>query len=162
MSEVNQWQPQVGRVQQGQVGVLRTVQQLVKSGKLDEAQAMLTKAVKDNPSFALGHLMLGNTYFRQRRFKEALSEYQKALHGNPNLAPAPLMMILCASRFCALMSREPPLFTVTKPAFGPRALAPVGFTMPAFTMRPPEKVFAAFSARVPLPTFVRLKGPVSW
>ena len=92
MSETSQWQPQVGRVQQGQVGVLRTVQQLVKTGKLDEAQAMLTKAVKDNPSFALGHLMLGNTFFRQRRFKDALGEYQKALQGNPNLAPAPLMM----------------------------------------------------------------------
>ena len=95
---MSEWQPQVGRVQRGQGGVLRTVQQLVNSGKQDEAQAILTKAVKENPNFALGHLMLGNSYFRQQRYEEALREYQKALQGNPRLAPAPLMMgmvLLC-------------------------------------------------------------------
>ena len=60
------------------------------------------------------------------------------------------------------MSSEPPLFTVTVPPLVPSALATVGRTMPAFTFSPPEKVFAAPSTSVPLPTFVRLNGPVSW
>lgn len=88
----NQWQPQVGRMQRGQRGLLRTVQQLVRSGKLEEAQGILGNVVTENPDFALGHLLLGNTYFRQRRYDDALAEYQQALERNPQLAPAPVMM----------------------------------------------------------------------
>lgn len=89
---MNQWQPQVGRMQADQRGIMRTVQQLVKSGKLEEARTIISKLVAENPEFAFGHLLLGNINFRQKRYAEALAEYQLALQGNPGLAPAPLMM----------------------------------------------------------------------
>lgn len=53
---------------------------------LDQVGTLLKKAVLLDPSFADGHLQLGNLYSQQHKFAEAVPEYQQALAIDPNLS----------------------------------------------------------------------------
>ncbi len=54
----------------------------------DSIEAMLTKAVHDEPGYAVGHAALADWLRRQSRFDEAIAEYRKALNIDSTLADA--------------------------------------------------------------------------
>ena len=55
---------------------------------LGQIELLLKKAVQLDPSFADAHLELGNFYSQERRYDDAVPEYQRALGLDPNLADA--------------------------------------------------------------------------
>ena len=59
-------------------------------GKLDGAQieSLLRRAVALDPNFAEARLQLGNLYSDERKYSQAIPEYQRALQVNPSLADA--------------------------------------------------------------------------
>ena len=56
--------------------LLRTAQ-----GNRAEAMELLTKATELDPRFAVAHLELGNIYFENKEYQQAIGEYSKALQG---------------------------------------------------------------------------------
>jgi tetratricopeptide (TPR) repeat protein len=55
---------------------------------LGQIEVLLKKAVQLDPSFADAHLELGNFYSQERRYAEAVPEYQRALELDSNLPDA--------------------------------------------------------------------------
>jgi predicted Zn-dependent protease len=55
---------------------------------LTQIGALLMKAIALNPSLAEAHLQLGNLYSDQRKYHDAIPEYQRALELNTDLADA--------------------------------------------------------------------------
>jgi tetratricopeptide (TPR) repeat protein len=53
-----------------------------------EAQSLLRKAVQFDPSYARAHLLLGKIYSQERRYAEAIPEYQQTLRLDPDLIEA--------------------------------------------------------------------------
>lgn len=53
-----------------------------------EAQSLLRKAVQLDPSYARAHLLLGKIYSQERRYAEAIPEYQQTLRLDPSLIEA--------------------------------------------------------------------------
>ena len=65
---------------------------LVKSHKLassgpalDQAESLLRKAVRIDPSYVRAYLLLGNLHSQEHQYAKAVPEYQRALELNPNL-----------------------------------------------------------------------------
>jgi tetratricopeptide (TPR) repeat protein len=55
---------------------------------LDQAETLLKKAISLDPSFPEAHLQLGNLYSQQRKYAEAVPEYQRTLQLDPNVPDA--------------------------------------------------------------------------
>ena len=55
---------------------------------LNQVEALLKKASALDPSFADAHLQLGNLYSQERRYENAVPEYQQALRLDPNIPDA--------------------------------------------------------------------------
>lgn len=55
---------------------------------LGQVEALFKKAVQLNPSYAEAHMELGDFYSRERRYADAVPEYQRALQLDPNLPEA--------------------------------------------------------------------------
>lgn len=55
---------------------------------LEQVESLLRKSVSVDPSFADAHLQLGNLYSQERKYAEALPEYQRAVQLDPNSADA--------------------------------------------------------------------------
>lgn len=55
---------------------------------LHQIESLLKKSVDLDPELADGHLQLGNLYFDQAKYAEAIPEYERARHLNPDLADA--------------------------------------------------------------------------
>lgn len=71
---------------------LERAQKLLKDKEIPQAQEVLHRIVEDDPECAFAHYLLGNTYFKEFRYGEALEAYEKALRNNPKLSTASLMM----------------------------------------------------------------------
>jgi cytochrome c-type biogenesis protein CcmH/NrfG len=52
---------------------------------LSQAEALLRKAVRLDPSYARAYLLLGNLYCQERRYRKAVPEYQKTIRLRPTL-----------------------------------------------------------------------------
>jgi rhomboid protease GluP len=63
---------------------LSSIQDLVKTGKTDEALAQLEKLTARQPDFAPAQSMLASLYFGKSRYPEALAAMQKAYAADPN------------------------------------------------------------------------------
>jgi Flp pilus assembly protein TadD len=66
--------PGVG-IGQAEPEPLKTAQSLLAAGKLPEAEAALRRYLKDNPSSAEAHYLLGDLLFREKRAVESLGEF---------------------------------------------------------------------------------------
>ena len=55
---------------------------------LHQIESLLKKSVDLDPELADGHLQLGNLYFDEAKYAEAIPEYERARHLNPDLADA--------------------------------------------------------------------------
>jgi tetratricopeptide (TPR) repeat protein len=55
---------------------------------LNEAESLLRKAVRIDPSYARAYLLLGNLYFQEHQYAKAVPEYQQALRLQPTLPEA--------------------------------------------------------------------------
>ena len=60
---------------QSEAEPLRTAQSLLAAGKLPEAEATLRRYLKDDPSSAEAHYLLGDVLFREKRAVESLGEF---------------------------------------------------------------------------------------
>jgi tetratricopeptide (TPR) repeat protein len=58
------------------------------SQDLQEAESLLKKSIELNPGYAESHLDLGNVYFQQKLWQQAVQEYQKAISLQPALTEA--------------------------------------------------------------------------
>jgi tetratricopeptide (TPR) repeat protein len=58
------------------------------SSYLDQVESLLKSAIRLDPSFAQAHVNLGNLYSQQRKYAEAVPEYQEALKLDAKLADA--------------------------------------------------------------------------
>ena len=61
-----------------ETGNLSSVRDMLKSGKISEASALLQKEVIDNPGNAEAHLLLGRTYLLEANEVRAVEEFDKA------------------------------------------------------------------------------------
>lgn len=59
---------------------------LASSGRLDEGEAVLRRAADDRKNFPNGHEMLGDFYFRTKKFDQALQQYQTGVKDDPKNA----------------------------------------------------------------------------
>lgn len=55
---------------------------------LDQVESLLKRALSLDPSFTEAHLQLGNLYSQERKYVEAVPEYQRALKLDPNIPDA--------------------------------------------------------------------------
>ncbi|HEV2494681.1 MAG TPA: tetratricopeptide repeat protein [Terriglobia bacterium] len=55
---------------------------------VDQVESLLKRAVSLDPSLADAHLQLGNLYSQERKYAEAVPEYQRALALDPNVPDA--------------------------------------------------------------------------
>jgi tetratricopeptide (TPR) repeat protein len=55
---------------------------------LQQVESLLERAVKIDPAFADAHFQLGIFYAQQRRYPEAIEQYQRAIQLQPTLADA--------------------------------------------------------------------------
>ena len=74
------------------VMLVREIATHMRSGALDQAEAVVRARLEDQPRFAFGHLLLGMIYTRGKRYDEAIEACERALEINPRLAPAPLQI----------------------------------------------------------------------
>ena len=58
------------------------------AGDLQEAENLLKKSIELQPSYPDSHLDLGNAYFQQKRWQEAIEEYEEAIRLKPTLTEA--------------------------------------------------------------------------
>jgi predicted O-linked N-acetylglucosamine transferase (SPINDLY family) len=62
----------------------------LQSGRLDEAQALISEALALNPRFAEAHNNLGNVHLRQNRIEDARKSFQRAVELKPGYGDAHL------------------------------------------------------------------------
>jgi tetratricopeptide (TPR) repeat protein len=55
---------------------------------LQHAESLLKKSIELHPGYADAHLDLGNVYFQQHLWKEAIQEYEEAVSQQPDLIEA--------------------------------------------------------------------------
>src|SRR5262249_25511126 len=67
---------------------LQAARTSLSSDALLEAEKLLKKSIELQPSYPDSHLELGNAYFQQKRWQEAIEEYEKAIRLNPTLIGA--------------------------------------------------------------------------
>jgi tetratricopeptide (TPR) repeat protein len=67
---------------------LQAARTSLSSDALLEAEKLLKKSIELQPSYPDSHLGLGNAYFQQKRWQEAIEEYEKAIRLNPTLTEA--------------------------------------------------------------------------
>ncbi|WP_180274562.1 tetratricopeptide repeat protein [Tychonema bourrellyi] len=60
--------------------------QLLRSGKLEEAVAAYQSAIAHNPSFHWSHYKLGEALEKLGRWEDAIANYKTAIKINPNSA----------------------------------------------------------------------------
>jgi len=65
---------------------LKTANELMRLGKLDEAIAAYNRAIKFNPNSAFSYYYLGEAFAKKGQLKKAISAYYSALNLNPKLA----------------------------------------------------------------------------
>ena len=61
---------------------------LAQAGRLEEAAAVLDRALRLKPDFAEGHSNLGCVFFNQGNYDQAVASYQQALRLKPDSADA--------------------------------------------------------------------------
>jgi Flp pilus assembly protein TadD len=66
--------PGVG-IGQSEAELLKTAQSLLAAGKFPDAEAALRRYLKDDPSSAEAHYLLGDVLFREKRAVESLAEF---------------------------------------------------------------------------------------
>jgi tetratricopeptide (TPR) repeat protein len=87
-SEVSLWTDVVAKRPNNARGYYNLGYALTTQGKLDEAIAHYSEALRINPAYAEAHNNLGNALTTQGKLDEAIAHYSEALRINPNSAQA--------------------------------------------------------------------------
>ncbi|MEB3340127.1 tetratricopeptide repeat protein [Okeania sp.] len=65
---------------------LKTANQLLKAGRLDDACQEYQKLIDQKPNFAWNYYYLGQVFVQQQKWSDAVAQYQQAIKLNPNSA----------------------------------------------------------------------------
>ena len=68
---------------QGVQELMPQAEEAYREGRLEEAEALLKKAIELNPQDAAAYNSLGTTLYYQKRYEEAIRSYEKAIELNP-------------------------------------------------------------------------------
>jgi arylsulfatase A-like enzyme/predicted Zn-dependent protease len=74
---------------------LDTAKQLMAKDRLDEAVALVRSIIAADPEMVDVHMMLGNLFFRQRKFRPALDAFGEVLKRRPDYNFAMLNVLYC-------------------------------------------------------------------